>query len=129
MPSTHGLCSAAESIVPGQPRRDPRRGVGQRHAEHVGEREHETARVTRAGVLVPGDDAGQDRNHREHTGCEREQQPEAEEGRDRRPQAAVAQGCGDAAVLGDASAGAAAGIAGRPGAGRDRSANVLVIGA
>jgi hypothetical protein len=59
-------------------RRDPRRGVGERHAQDVGDRKQERAPL--ADLASPaGDDAGQDRDHRQHAGRKREQQAEQEE--------------------------------------------------
>jgi hypothetical protein len=72
---------------PGQPGRDPRHRVGHRHAEHVGGREQETPRLG-DGLAGPDDDTGEDRHHRQHAGCKREQQPETEEARNRQPEPA-----------------------------------------
>ncbi|MFO1204497.1 MAG: hypothetical protein U1E63_01905 [Burkholderiales bacterium] len=41
----------------------------------VGQREQEAAGVREMRVLVPGDDAGEDRDHQEDAGREGEQQP------------------------------------------------------
>ena len=73
-------------------------GVGERHAEHVGQREQEGAGV-RGLVPRADDDAGEDGDHREDAGCQREQQAEAEEAGDHDPEAGVLEQLRDLAGL------------------------------
>ena len=105
----------------------PASGIGARHAQYVGQRQHEGARRGDVGA-VARDDSGEDRHHRQHAGCEGQQQSQSEEGAQNQQQIAVAdQGrepilfrdetCGAGATPAGAASGAAAA---RAAAGRAR---------
>ena len=80
----------------GDPGGHAERGVGQRHRQNVGHRQGER---TPRGRLSANDQAGNDRDHRQRARREREQQPHAEEHRDRREQAGIGEAAGEALVL------------------------------
>ena len=99
--------------------------VGQGHAEHVDHRQQERAPRRRRRALA-GDDAGQDRDHRQHAGREGEQQAEAEESRHDDQQAPAGDQSRKAVLLGDHRRTASRGEA-VPGGGRSIE-SVLVTG-
>ena len=112
---------------------DAGRGVGERHAQYIGQRQHEGARRGDVGA-VAGDDSGQDRHHGQNAGRERQQQPQTEKGAKHQHQIAVADQRRQAILLGNerrrpAVTGAAATVPppAAP-AGGSVTARVLVIG-
>ena len=111
-------------------RRNARRGVRERHAEHVGHRQHE--RAARGNILAAaGDDAREDGHHRQHAGRERQQQSRAEERGEHQEDVAVLDLLGVAVLLGDESAGGSSRRwrwPRRSAHPRARSSSVLVIG-
>ena len=84
-------------LLPGKRERGTCDRVGDRHAEHVGERQREGATARdRAVTAGAHDDAREDRDHRQHAGREREPEPGDEEPEDDGWQAAVADHVGEA---------------------------------
>jgi len=76
------------------------RGVGERHAEHIAQRQRETAPAAGAMTLA-GDHAGENRHHRQAAGRERQQQSGTEECRQHREQIAAADEIGLGVLLRD----------------------------
>ena len=97
--SATGFCSIGLQVFAGQPGEYAGDGVGQRHCQHIDQRQHEGL-VRRDVPAVAGDDAGQDRDHREHAGREGQAEADQEEGADDQPGALPGDHRRDLVLLG-----------------------------
>ena len=89
-----GILQGGGKQRPGHAGRDAGGGIGDRHAQHVGQREGEAAAAGNL-VALSGDDAGKDGNHREDARRQRQTQPGDEEKQEIGEKTGVLQGFGD----------------------------------
>ncbi len=112
-----GVLQGCREQRSGQPGGDAGGGVGHRHAENVGERQCEATGVGIA-VTLTGDDAGEDGDHRQHAGGQRQAEASDEEKGEIGPEPGITEDAGDFAAFVDVDPGASCCFCGRGGRGR-----------